>query len=274
MPRCLMSPPGATWRIRGGTNFRSQDRPDTDPVRARAEWDRLVRAIGEAGGEVVVMPAPAVEPPLTGMIYTANAGQQFADGFLVSRMWAPHRQDEAAHVETFVRGLGQAVARAQHVWEGQAEVCPLPGGRFLLSWGIRSDRESTDEVRARLGAAAQSLDVRLREPFFHGDTCLSSLATPHGPVLLACEAALSDRSLVDLRAFAPGVELVPVSEADARAYACNALGVGRTWLVPTGVSSALLQRMESFGLRIVELDLSELFGKGGGGPRCMVNVLA
>ena len=98
------------------------------------------------------------------------------------------------------------------------------------------------------------------------------MTTPKGPVLLACEAALVDRSLADVRAFARGVEVVPVSEADARAYACNALAVGTTWLVPRGVSDELLKRVASFGLEIVELDLSELFGKGGGGPRCLVNV--
>jgi N-dimethylarginine dimethylaminohydrolase len=268
-----MSPPGPTWRIRGGTNFRSQDKPETDPVRARAEWDRLVDAIRKAGGEVTVIPTIDVEPPLTGMIYTANAGQRFDDGFLVSRMWAPHRTDEAAHIETFVRGLGWPVARAQHVWEGQAEVCTLPGGRFILSWGVRSDRESVDEARAHLPKGAQSLDVKLRDPFFHGDTCLDSMAAPKGHILLACEAALVDRSLEDLRAFAKGVEVVAVSEADARAYACNALAVGTKWLVPRGVSDDLLKRVASFGLEIVELDLSELFGKGGGGPRCLVNVV-
>ena len=266
-----MSPPGPTWRIRGGTNFRSKDKPETDPVRARAEWDQLVAAIRKAGGEVAVMPAAEVDPPLTGMIYTANAGQRFADVYLVSRMWAPHRKDEAAHVEAFVRTLGLETERAQHTWEGQAEVSPLPGNRFILSWGVRSDRESVDEVRAHL-SGAQTLDVKLRDPFFHGDTCLDSMATPKGPILLACEAALVDRSLDDLRKFAAGVEVVPVSEADARAYACNALACGKTWLVPRGVSDALLKRVQSFGLDIVELDLSELFGKGGGGPRCLVNV--
>src|SRR5262249_17472789 len=132
---------------------------------------------------------------------------------------------------------------------------------------------SVDEVRARLPLGAHTLDLRLRDPFFHGDTCLDPISTPKGPVLLVCGSALGDRSLSDVRAFVGGVEVVPVSEADARAYACNALAVGNTWLVPQGVSGELLQQMASFGLEVVELDLSELFGKGGGGPRCLVNVL-
>jgi N-dimethylarginine dimethylaminohydrolase len=138
---------------------------------------------------------------------------------------------------------------------------------------VRSDRASVDEVRARLPKGAETLDVKLRDPFFHGDTCLDAMSTPQGPILLACETALSDRSLADVRTFARRVEVVPVSEADARAYACNALAVRKTWLVPRGVSDELLRRVESFGLTILEIDLSELFGKGGGGPRCMVNVL-
>jgi hypothetical protein len=73
--------------------------------------------------------------------------------------------------------------------------------------------------------------------------------------------------------FAQSVEILPVSEEDARAYACNALTVGERWLAPKGISAELRERVAKTGLSIVELDLAELFGKGGGGPRCLVNVL-
>ncbi|MCC6528387.1 MAG: hypothetical protein IT373_37425, partial [Polyangiaceae bacterium] len=92
--------------------------------------------------------------------------------------------------------------------------------------------------------------------------------------LLAFEGALVGTSLGALEAFAgPDYELVPVSEADALAYACNGLAVGDTVLMPEGVSAALSARIERSGFRVRPMSFAELFGKGGGGPRCLVNEL-
>jgi N-dimethylarginine dimethylaminohydrolase len=268
-----MSPPGPSWRIRGGTNFRSQARAATNPRKAAHEWLALADAITAAGAQVLVMPPASTIPPLTGMIYTANSGALLGGRFLVAKMWAPHRVAEADPVEALARKLGVTVSRAEHTWEGQAEICTLPADRYILSYGVRSVRDSVDEVRQKLPAGASTLDVELRDPYFHGDTCMVSLRSPRGPLLLACEAALVDRTLGDLRAFATGVEVIAVDEKDALAYACNALGVGDAWLAPRGLSAALLAEMRARGMNVVELDLSELFGKGGGGPRCLVNEL-
>jgi len=268
-----MSYPGPSWRIRGASNFRSQGRPSTNPRRAGAEWLALADAIAAAGGRVLVMPPPALEPPLTGLIYTANAGTLLGNTFLVSSMWASHRVAEREPVEAFARKLGLATERAQATWEGQAEVCTLPGNRYILSYGVRSVHDSVAEVRSRLPAGARTLEVKLRDPFFHGDTCLDAFDTPRGPVLLACAAALVDRSLDELKSFASGVEVIPVDEADALGYACNALAVGGRFLAPHGLSEGLLRQLADRGLSVVDLELGELFGKGGGGPRCLVNAL-
>jgi N-dimethylarginine dimethylaminohydrolase len=269
----LMSYPGPSWQIRGGQNFRSQSRALTNPRQAGREWLTLADAIVAAGGNVVVMPPPAVDPPLTGLIYTANAGELFGDRYVLARPCAAHRRSEPDHVDQFVRGLGFATARAAHTWEGQAEVTRLPGQRYILSYGVRSARETVEQVRGHLPSEARVLSVELREPYFHGDTCLSSFGTPAGPVLLAAPTALVDRTTGDLRGFASGVEIIEVSEADALAYACNALAVGNRWITPAGVSEPLRSRLSYLGLEIVELELAELFGKGGGGPRCLVNEL-
>lgn len=274
MQTYLMSYPTPRWRIRGGNNFRSELRAATNPRSALGEWLALADAITDAGGWVMVLPPPD-DGDHTGMIYTANAGQLFAGRrFVVSRMQSRHRADEAPAIAAFARKLRLTVEQTTATWEGQAEICALPGNRFILSFGVRSDEASVDEIRRFLPAGAEVLTVRLRQPFFHGDTCLAALDTPKGgPVLLACPEALVDRSLYDLQQFARDVEVLPVDEADARAYACNALAVGERWLHPRGISTVLTSRLARRGLVPVELELAELFGKGGGGPRCLVNVL-
>jgi N-dimethylarginine dimethylaminohydrolase len=275
----LMSYPSPSWHIRGGENFRSQGRVPTNPRAAMKEWLALCEAITHAGGRILILPPPDVTPPLTGLMYTANAGELLHHGddwtFMVSKMSVAHRQAEQAHVRAFLVEAGVRCVDSPNVWEGQADVCPLPGNRFLLSWGVRSVHESVDDVRTRLPQGARVLDAQLREPFFHGDTCLDPLVNRGGDVvLLAHGGALVNRTLPELRSFLGSyAEVLPVDEEDALAYACNSLCVNGTLLVPAGLSAGLRGNIVKRGFVVEELDLPELFGKGGGGPRCLVNQL-
>ena len=274
----LMSYPGPAWQIRGAQNFRSQARQGTSPRAAFAEWLRLCDSIVRLGGHILVMP-PSTTDNLTGMVYTANAGALFVDhdapNFFVSDMSVEHRKAERAHIEQFWRAAGMPFTESSHVWEGQAEICTLPSNRYILSWGVRSVKASLDEVRPQLTPGHKTLDVQLREPFFHGDTCLNPLKSKGGDwVLLAHEGALVDRTLVELRSFLGTLaEVIPVDEADALGYACNAVCVNGTVLLPEGLSTSLRGNLLKHGFQVEEIALPELFGKGGGGPRCLVNEL-
>lgn len=274
----LMSYPGPAWQIRGGQNFRSQERAATSPRAALREWIALGDAIVRAGGHILVMPPAA--PELTGMVYTANAGQLFHSGdswiYLVSRMATAHRLGEADLVQAFVEQAGIACARSQQVWEGQADLQTLGGQRYIATWGVRSAESSLGEVRSMLPPGARVLDLRLQEPFFHGDTCLDPLTNRAGDtVLLAHGGGFADgRALDAIRAFVGDrLEVIPVDGDDARGYACNSLCVNGTVLLPTGLSTSLRGQLVRRGFQVEELAFPELFGKGGGGPRCLANDL-
>ena len=276
----LMSYPRADWQIRGGENFRSKAKAPTNPKRAMQEWLRLCDAITQAGGRILVMPPPsAVEKSFTGMIYTANSGALFKPGndftFVVSKMSVAHRQGEREHILAFWKEAGVPTAEAPFVWEGQADITTLPASRFLLTWGVRSVKESLDDVRARLPSGARTLELKLRDPWFHGDTCLNPLTSRAGhTVLLAHEGAMVDHTLPEIRRFLGDyAEVYAVDEEDALGYACNALCVNGTVLLPAGLSTGLRGQLVRRGFHLEELELSELFGKGGGGPRCLVNEL-
>jgi N-dimethylarginine dimethylaminohydrolase len=276
----LMSYPAAQWSIRGGENFRSKSKAPTNPRAAMKEWLTLCDAITRHGGRILVMPPKAdAATPMTGMMYTANSGALFKQGdswiWMLSKMSVAHRQAEPARIKNFWSDAGMPIVEAKHVWEGQADVATLPGGRFLVSWGVRSVKESIEDVRTHLPQGARVLDVQLRDPYFHGDTCLDAMTTAAGHTfLLAFGGALVNRTLPDLRAFlGDKIEVISVEEDDALGYACNSLCVGGTVLMPTGLSTGLRGNLARRGFVIEELDLPELFGKGGGGPRCLVNEL-
>ncbi len=275
----LMSYPSPSWHIRGGANFRSKSKAATNPRAAFREWLMLADAITRAGGHILVMAPPAGGEALTGLIYCANHGALFKDGdrfsFLISKMSVAHRQAEREHIRGFFERAGVPTGEAKHTWEGQADIATLQGSRFLLTYGVRSVRESLDDVRARLPMGARSLDIQLRDPYFHGDTCLNPLTNRAGDTtLLAFGGAMVNRALPELRSFIERYgELLAVEEEDALGYACNALNVNGTVLIPRGTTASLRGQLVRRGFVIEELDLPELFGKGGGGPRCLVNEL-
>jgi N-dimethylarginine dimethylaminohydrolase len=275
----LMSYPGTSWQIRGGENFRSETRSETNPKRAFKEWLALCDAITRAGGHILVMPPAAVDPPLTGMVYTANAGHLFSAGghnhFLVSNMSVAHRQKEREPVAAFATQAGLTVENATQTWEGQADLQLIAGNRYIATYGVRSVKKSIDQVRPLLPQNARLLELQIRHPFFHGDTCLDAMVSKGGhEILLAHGGALVDFTIEGLRGFVGDkVDVIGVDQDDALAYACNSLCVNGTVLMPEGVSPSLRGQLMRRGFTIEELAFPELFGKGGGGPRCLVNEL-
>ena len=275
----LMSYPSPGWTIRGGQNFRSKTRAATNPRAAMQEWITLCDAITRHGGRILVLPPPSdSSAQLTGLPYTANTGALFRRGdqwtWRLPKMLVAHRQAEQAHIRAFWAEAGVPVEESAHTWEGQADVTTLPGNRFILTWGVRSVRESLADVRERLPMGARVVEVQLREPWFHGDTALDPLTSRGGDTtLLAYGGALVDHTLPELRIFANNVEVISVEEEDALGYACNSLCVDGTVLMPSGLSTGLRGNLLRRGFNIEELELPELFGKGGGGPRCLVNEL-
>lgn len=274
MTTFLLSYPSKSWRIIGAKNPHSEERPQTSAKQAKIEWVRVADALVGAGAEVVVLPPPEIEPPMTGLLYTANAGQLF-DRFRLSQMTAAHRREESAVLSQFLEGLGIETERAEHPWEGQAEIITDGSGRYLLTWGVRSSPESVEEVQAALPQGSSSLGVRIRPPFYHGDTCLGFFQNSAGrSVLLVYLGALLDKTREELESFVgPDTEVYPILEQDALLYACNSVCINGTLLHPKGLSQGLLSALQQRGFRLVEVPLDELCGKGGGGPRALVNRL-
>jgi N-dimethylarginine dimethylaminohydrolase len=273
----LMSPPPPGWRITGGANYKSSGRPAVNPRKAMQEWLSLADAVVACGAEVCVLPPPGAPGLLSGLMYTANAGWLVtADRFKVAHLSVAHRKAEQAYLGEVLPGLlGLSVEASTAVWEGQADMCTLGPSSLILSYGVRSVFESIAEVQGSLPPDARTQAARLREPFFHGDTCMDPIETHSGRAWLVFPGAFaSSPDYLEVRAFAEReAEVLEISEGDALAYACNSLSLGRTLLVPPGLSVELCGRLVARGVELRPLDFGELFGKGGGGPRCLVNEL-
>lgn len=279
-PAVLVTHPGA-YAIRGGANPHTRDADEqlktVDHRRAWAQWNDYVDALVDGGVDVYV-----AEPrgELTGMVFAANAGflpERLDDEpvrdktFYPSHFTAEHRRPESEVFARFMRQFGFQIAEydSKLAFEGEADAFPVGRGgnqTWLVTWGFRSDREIGDWVRERVDGPVQQFE--LADPaYYHGDCVACDL----GDALLAWPEGLqaSDRfrEAFDDR-------LVEIDDEAASDFVANSFYVeterDRLLYAPAAIDESTVARVETRGIEVVPVDISEFFGKGGGGPKCLV----
>lgn len=282
-PTFLLSPPRLDWGLRGKANFRSRQAASTDAERARAEWAALADAIVAAGGEVVVCP-PNPDENLTGMIYTAEAGEFYRTSagepaFVLPNMAAAHRRAEAPWIVRFVEDLGFRTQRVESTWEAQGDcIRAASGDQIVHTYGVGPDARTESSAYAEVADLLSPEHVQIRfdaNPWFHGNTFLNVYRAPDSDahLMVVCPDALSLEEYDKLRAFVPAAKIHEISRDDSLGYDTNALQVNETVISPTTMSEQTEAALDSIGLRVQRLDLGELFVKGGGAPVCLTNRL-
>lgn len=280
-PVFLMSPPRRDWALRGRANFKSEIAGNVDASRARGEWAELADAIIDAGGEVAVMPPG--DASLTGLIYTAEAGELYrGEGgevrFLLPSMAVDHRLDEADHIASFIEErLGFRTDRVEAVWEAQGDAIRAGGpDEIVHTYGAgsqaRTSKNAYTEVADRMGGRHIQIGFRA-DPWFHGNTFLQFFRTATDLVMLVCPDALLDGEYERLKQFVDNAAVVELTRQQSEGYDTNALQVGDTVIAPRSFSDIARGAVEEMGLRVEMLELGELFSKGGGAPVCLTNRL-
>jgi N-dimethylarginine dimethylaminohydrolase len=295
-----MSPPRLDWRLSGKANFRSRLAGATDAAKARAEWAGLADTIVAAGGEVVVCP-PNPDQNLTGMLYTAEAGEFYRTphdkpAFILPNMAVDHRRAEADWIEEFVQSIGFQTRRVATnreapiweapIWEAQGDaIRGTSADEIVHTFGVGPDARTEAGSYAEVADLLSPRHVQIRfkaDPWFHGNTFLNVYRAP-GPepaqkhehaqkhLMVVCPEALADEEYATLRGFLPTTKVHEISRAQSTGYDTNALQVGQTVIAPTSLSSGTEDALASIGLEVERIDLGELFVKGGGAPVCLTN---
>lgn len=284
-PIFLLSPPRLDWALRGKANFRSREAQAPDARRARREWAQLAGAIVAAGGEVLVCP-PHPEQPLTGMIYTAEAGEFFRrpdgrPGFLLPNMASAHRRAEASWIGQVLTGWGfvvEAIGQAGRPrWEAQGDAIRAGApAKIVHTFGLgpdaRSEAGAYQQVAERMGGAHILIEFRA-DPWFHGNTFLNIYRGAKELLMIVCPDALSPEEYARLREFMSEARVHEITRAESLGYDTNALQVNQTVIAPMTLSEGSDRALQEVGLEPQRLDLSELFLKGGGAPVCLSNRL-
>ncbi len=229
---------------------------------AMAQWEQLHRALAQVA-QVELIEPQAGSPD---MVFTANAGLVRRGVVALSSFLHPERQGEEAHFRKWFEhsGFGVCAMPRSTPFEGEGDALFASDGSCLwAAHGVRTQHSS----HARLGEAwnVNVVSLRLMDPrFYHLDTCFCPL---YGGYVMYFPAAFDAASQSRIEAHYSQEKRLCVSEADALRFACNAVNVGRT-IVLNEISSALRDRLESLGFRVMQVPLSE-FLKAGGAAKCL-----
>lgn len=280
----LMSYPRNDWGIRGKSNFRSihLDKAQSLAAGAMRDWMEIADAIEAAGGSVIALPAP-VSQDLTGLPYTAEAGQLAFDAqgkpfYWLAEMTHPHRKLETPYIEGMMAAAGLPCRRVPGIWEAQGDVIRVDEKRVVHTFGrgqyARSEGQAYEKIADSVSPEHCLIEFHA-DPWFHGNTFLGVYwdAKTHAPSVIWCPEAVVPGDRAKLEDFLKEVPRLTIEPGESKNYATNALQVGHTVIAPTGLPERVLELWASLGLKVVELELETLFQKGGGAAVCLTNRL-
>ncbi|MGC9667869.1 dimethylarginine dimethylaminohydrolase family protein [Planosporangium sp. 12N6] len=227
-----------------------------DPVAAVAEHEAIVAAHLAAGRRVEYLPSA---PECPDMVFTANAAVVRGDRAVLGSP-PPERKAELPYVQDWLIDRGFDIVEAPYPFSGQGDALAF-GDLLLAGYGQRTDRRMHAVLARELGY--EVVPLRTVSPRWYDlDLAVAVIANPH--TLAYCPQALDAPSRRRLRGL--GLDLIEVSADEAARFALNLVSDGTTVTMTQG-APRLAAELRDRGLRVVELDTTEL-AKGGGGVRC------
>ena len=231
-----------------------------DPKKAMKQWTDYHDLLTKTLKVRVELITP--QKGLPDMVFTANAGLVKKRIFIKSNFRHKERRGEEPFYDAWFKKKGYQVKRIPKPFYFEGEGDALFMGRELYTgFHFRSDIEAHDIVAGILKTSYFGLMLADKR-FYHLDTCFAPLD--------------DETALVFLPAFEPYAQLVllenvkdpiRVPEDVARRFACNAVVVVRSVVIPEGCPKTG-KELQKRGFTVYPLDFSE-FLKAGGAAKCL-----
>lgn len=256
--RILMCPPdffGIEYEINPWMN---RCRP-CDHDSAVRQWRNLCGVLKESGAKVLTVRPVAGLPDL---VFTANAALIYRQLAILSTFRHVQRRPERHHFDRWLsdNGFHTYRLRSNAYFEGAGDAL-FCGETLFAGYRIRSDIRASQEIGALTDCRVIPLELVDRR-FYHLDTCFCPLASDCAVYFPHAFDRYGQRVLrkeID--------DLIPVCEAEARRFACNAVVVGKAVVTNTGCTELGRQlRKRGFCHRETSLDQ---FIKAGGAAKCL-----
>lgn len=231
-------------------------------ARAAQQWARLYHVLTRTlKAKVRLLPAHRGVPDL---VFTANAGLVKGRVLIRSNFRFAQRQKEEPIISRYFRSMNYRVVtlNRRYGFEGEGDALWVKN-TLVFGFHFRSDAPAHEELARLLKAEVLPVELVNRR-FYHLDTCFCPL---DGTSALWFPSAFDRYSRRVIKALIP--DLIPVSQADAERFACNAIPIGGNLIVQAGISPPLIRQLAKRGFTLHPVDLSE-FLKAGGSAKCLV----
>jgi len=226
---------------------------------AITQWIGLVMEIQKAAGIVKTIKPTSNLPD---MVFTANCGIVHNGTVVLSNMKHRERQGEKVHFSTWFENNDYDIVDVipYAALEGCGDA--LVHTNYLIGgFGFRSDLLGLEIAAGALGL--ELIHLELIDPrFYHLDTCFCKVSDTHA---IYYPGAFKSGEINKLKNI---INLIPVSECDARNFMCNSMLVNDTLLVPALNTEIGDKLKNNFGIKTKYVDVQE-FLKSGGSIQCL-----
>ena len=215
-PQLLMCRP-THYRIAYEINPWMRLTRQVNQARAYQQWSTLYRLLTNELRVAVQLLAPAAGVP--DLVFTANAGLISGRTLIRSNFRHPQRQREESLVARFFDRLGYRVLTLprRHNFEGEGDALWIRH-TLLMGFRFRSDATTHEQLAELLGVRVLPVELVDRR-FYHLDTCFGPLGER---TALWYPKAFDRYGRRVIEREVP--TLISVSDADAKRFACNAIG--------------------------------------------------
>jgi len=209
---------------------------------------------------------------LADMIFTANAGFNLGNNFVLSNFRYPERKIEQPLFNQWFKNEGFEVFKMPKniFFEGQGELLPVGNQCFLFGYGFRSDIKAKDYLEKYLKTDKEIVPLRLVDDrFYHLDTCLFYIDVLD--TIVYYPKAFDEESLKRISNLRS--KKLEISEDEALNFSLNSFSYkDKIILTDNGKLNNKVGLIEEYarshGLEVIKLNMSE-FLKSGGGVKCI-----
>ncbi|HET9200052.1 MAG TPA: arginine deiminase-related protein [Dehalococcoidia bacterium] len=226
---------------------------------ALGQWQHLYDSLS-AGGARIELLGPVDGVP--DLVFTANAGLVLGKKVVRANFRYPERQPEEPVFKAWFEAAGYEVVTIpdRMAFEGEGDAF-LVGNSIIAGYRFRSDIRAHEVLGELAGSGVVSVELTDAR-FYHLDTCFCPL---NATTALYYPGAFDEYGLKAMRSVVEN--MLPVPEADALRFACNAVVLGKDVYLQRDCPDTEDVLRES-GFVPHTVDLTE-FLKAGGSAKCL-----
>jgi N-dimethylarginine dimethylaminohydrolase len=257
-PTILMCPPdyyGIEYEINPWMSRSQQSNLEV----ARQQWGALRDLLQRLGAQIELMTPVKGLPDL---VFTANAGLIWKQRVFLSLFRHEARQGETTVDRDWFQQAGFETLDMpdEFFFEGAGDAL-FCGDTLFAGYLIRSDVKALQWVAAEMNCRVIPLQL-VDEFYYHLDTCFCPLSETEA---IYYPPAFDSYARQALQEHVP--QLIPVVEAEAQRFACNAVVIGKSVALNTGCPQ-LEESLRERGYMPHSTPLDE-FIKAGGSAKCL-----